>query len=326
MRLTSSLFRTPPPTVAVEIASHRVTAAQISLGGGSPSVTAVASEPLPPGAVVPSLTASNITDAPVVTAALRRLFGRLGAVPRRIGLAVPDSVAKVSLVRFEKLPPKAADVDQLIRFQVRKSAPFRVEEAQVAYSAAGTGPDGHGFVVTLARGDVVRQYEDVCVAAGTEPGLVELSTLNAINAVMAAPPPPVGDWLLVQVTPGYTSIAIVRGESLLFFRHRDIEEEGDLADLVHQTAMYYQDRLGGVSFSRAILAGAAASDGGLQGAEGVRRTIQERLRMPVETIDPRGAAALGSRMAVDQALLDMLAPLLGLLLKEHPTAPRRVGT
>ena len=52
----------------------------------------------------------------------------------------------------------------------------------------------------------------------------------------------VGDWLLVHVTPGLhdpdSSTA-----TLIFFRNRSDDAEGTLADVVHQTAMYYEDRL-----------------------------------------------------------------------------------
>ena len=35
-------------------------------------------------------------------------------------------------VRFEKIPAKAQDLDQLIRWQMRKAAPFKIEDAQVS--------------------------------------------------------------------------------------------------------------------------------------------------------------------------------------------------
>ncbi len=66
---------------------------------------------------------------------------------------------------------------------------------------------------------------------------------------------PAGDWLLVHIAPDYASIAILRGEHLIFFRNRAADGEGTLADLVHQTAMYYEDRLSGDGFSRVVLAG-----------------------------------------------------------------------
>jgi hypothetical protein len=42
-----------------------------------------------------------------------------------------------------------------------------------------------------------------------------------------------------------------------------------------------------------------------------------RLGTTVETIDPRPAIALADRIAVSPALLDTLAPVVGLLLRER---------
>ena len=50
-------------------------------------------------------------------------------------------------------------------------------------------------------------------------------------------------------------MAILRGDSLVFFRNRIADGEAGLADMVHQTAMYYEDRLERAGFSRVVLAG-----------------------------------------------------------------------
>jgi len=155
----ASLFATPPPPAAVEIAPRFVSAITTGSQGGAPIITAHAVEPLPPGAVTPALNGPNVQNPAVVAEAMKRAFGRLGSRPRRVALVVPDSVAKVSLVRLEKVPPRAEDLGQLIRFHVRKAAPFRIEDAQVTYSAGAAGPDGREFVVAVARTDLVREYE-----------------------------------------------------------------------------------------------------------------------------------------------------------------------
>ena len=86
--------------------------------------------------------------------------------------------------------------------------------------------------------------------------MVDLATFNVINAVLAGAGAPTGDWLLVNITADYASIALLRGPHLIFFRNRAADTEGTLADLVHQTAMYYEDRLNGAGFARVLLAGA----------------------------------------------------------------------
>src|SRR6266566_70087 len=126
MSLLSFLRESPGPSVAVEIASDHVSAARLELRAGQQILSAHATEWLPLGALVPSLTAGNIYDRPTVAAALGRVLDGVGR-PGRIGLVVPDLIAKVSLVRFEKVPVRAQDLDQLVRWPVRKTAPFAIE-------------------------------------------------------------------------------------------------------------------------------------------------------------------------------------------------------
>jgi hypothetical protein len=136
--------------------------------------------------------------------------------------------------------------------------------------------------------------------------------------VLAGAGAPVGDWLLVNIAADYTSIALLRGPNLIFFRNRAAETDGTLADLVHQSAMYYEDRLKGAGFSRVILSGASAAVAQQSSdIDELRRSLEDRLRTPVETVDPRTAAALTDRITAAPALLDALTPLVGLLLRDH---------
>jgi hypothetical protein len=180
-------------------------------------------------------------------------------------------------------------------------------------------PDGQEFVVTLARRDVVQEYEDLCAAHGAHAGIVDISTFNVINAVLAAgaAPEPSADWLLVNVAFDYTSIAILRGRNLIFFRSRSADSEGTLADLVHQTAMYYEDRLQGAGFSRVMLSGTSTASGDV---EEIGSSLQLRLGTAVAIVDPREAAALADRITVAPALLDALTPLVGLLVRGREAA------
>lgn len=287
--------------MAVEIARHRVSAATVSARDTGLSVSAHGIVPLPDGAVVPSLNAPNINDAAAVAGALRRAFEHLGTRPRKVALALPDSVAKVSLLRFEKVPERARDLDELVRWQVRKAAPFRIEDAQLSYTRGHIGPDGATeFIVVMARRDIVREYEAVCAELGAHAGIVDLATFNVVNAVLAGSQPPSGDWLLVHVSEEDATMAILRGEQLVFFRNRATDGEASLADMVHQTAMYYEDRLSGGGFGRVVLAGGAAAGTQIgHDAEYLRRALEQRLGTTVVTLP------------------DTLAPLVGLIARER---------
>ncbi len=309
-------------TVAVEIARHRISAASVTGRDGSLSVVAHGMDDLPPGAVVPSLNVANISDRKMVGEALQRLFEGMAIRPKRVALAIPDGVAKISLLRFEHVPDQPHDLDELIRWQVRKAAPFRIEDAQVSYLRGRRDADGSTeFVVVMARRDIVNEYEDVCAAAGAQAGVVDLTTLNVINSVLAGSHAPSGDWLLVHVAQEDATMAILRGEHLVSFRHRSADGEAGLADLVHQTAMYYEDRLSGSGFSRVVLAGAGGSGAddrqAREDAAYLREALEQRLGAKVDPIDPRHAATLADRISARADLLDSLAPLVGLLVRER---------
>lgn len=304
-----SLTDADAPDVAVEIAAGRVTAALVESRGGKPVVAIHTLEPISPSALGPSLTAANAHERAVVMTALNRVLERVGR-PRRVALVVPDAIAKVSLVKLETVPARAADLEQLMRFHVRKAAPFPIDEAQVSFVRGLPAADGQEFIVSLARRSVIEEYEGLCAEAGAHAGIVDLATLNVINAVLAGADAPQDDWLLIQVASDSASIAILRGPHVIFFRNRSADADGTLADLVHQTGIYYEDRLKGVALTRAILCGPGYGDD-------VRLEIQERLAVPIETVDPRHAAALTDRISASPALLDTLAPLVGILLRDR---------
>ena len=307
-----------PPAAAIEINTRRVTAAVIADQGGSRVLTSFAGAPLAPGVVDAALNAPNVHDAAALTAAIRTVLDGLSSRPKRIALVLPDTVGKLSLVRFEKVPARADDLDQLIRWQVRKAAPFKIEDAQVSWVPGIVPPEGgREYIVTVARRDIIQSYERACEAAGAYPGIVDLATVNLINAVLGTDnrAAPNADWLLVHVASDYSTMAVIRGSSVIFFRARGSDKDDDLADLVHQTAMYHEDRLGGGGFARVVLAGASLR--GPDISDRLRRELETRLGTRVEALDFRGAVALRDRIAAAPELLDSLAPAIGLILRER---------
>lgn len=311
-RLTSWLA-SPPPDAAVELGADAVSAAAVGTRGSETVVEAFAYEPLPSGALTPTLSGQNISNTAAVVSALQTVVSRLGTRPRRIALVVPDVAARVSLIKFDQVPSKRDDLDQLVRWHMKKSAPFPVEEASVTFApGAFTGDGGREFVVAMARRDAVREYEGVCEQAGLHAGIVDISSFSLVNCFLAAGRVPTGDWLVVHMRSDYTSILIMRGGDVIFFRNKP-EGDGDpFADLVHQTTMYYQDRLSGQGFSRVLVGGTGRTGTDVEVA---RRGLEERLGTPVEPIDPTRLALLPDRLWAAPENMGRVAPLVGMLLR-----------
>jgi type IV pilus assembly protein PilM len=313
MSAFSNWMAGPPADAAVAIAPESIAVAVLGAQGANVHVQGYAIEPLPPGALVASLTATNVVDAGAVAAALRSAVERLGGRPRRVALIVPDPIARVSLVRFDRVPARHEDLEQLIRWQVRKSAPFPVEDAALTFApGAATDDGGREFVAVLARRNIVREYEGVCEAQGMHAGLVDLSTFSVVNLLLASDPVPGGDRLVVHVRPEYTSIAILRRDEMIFFRSLSEADAEALVNVVHQTTMYYQDRLAGRGFREVRLGGLGGNAAAL---DTIRRSLEERLAVQVQPIDPTRTAALPGRIAASGELLATLAPLVGTLMR-----------
>ena len=310
-RLTR-LFAAPAPAAGIEIAVDRVTGVVLDRGR---RVAAAVSRPLPPGALSPAANAANLVEPDTVGGVVREVREALPGAPRRVALVVPDSAAKVSLLRFEKAPSRPAELEQLVRWRVRKTTPFRIEDAQVA-CAPGARVDGGGreFIVSLMRRDIVEEYEGACARGGGHAGVVDLASFSLINAALAGGPPADADWLLVHAAEGYWSIAVVRHGHLILFRHRPAGGgDDDLVDLVHQTTMYYEDRLGGGGYDRVLLAvsreGATAGD-----AAHVRRLIAAHLDAAVT---PIAVNRSGGPSPADGLLPGVVAAPAGLLAREQ---------
>jgi len=317
-RSSRSWWAPQPPSVAIEIAAGRVSVVEVGgVGSAGLEVLGCASERLPGDAVQPALSGVNIADARVVASAISKACEKAGIrVPKKAALIVPDTVARVSLLSFEELPARAADVEQLMRWQIKKALPFPVEEALVTPVVTHRAPGATSVAAVAAHRDVIGQYEAALGLVGIHAGLVDIASFNVLNAVLSAGTAPAGDWLLLCLSAESTALAIVRQGVLSFYRHRLSVDDEPIGALVHQTAMYHVDRLGGTGFSRVMLCGASWSERG----EAIRREVSDRLSVQTDIVDVRAAATLRDRIVPTPDVLDALAAPLGVLLRERRVA------
>jgi len=158
----------PHPAVVLEIAQTHVAAAQWDAQGRKLEGHAI--EEIPAGAIQPSAVETNIANADAVQAALAMVLNRLGATSGNVALLVPDPVVRVFILPFDSFPRREEDAIPMLRFRLKKSVPFDVEETVVSFMRQN-GKDGGAEVVTaLARQRVLREYEALAEGAGLSPG------------------------------------------------------------------------------------------------------------------------------------------------------------
>lgn len=229
------------PPAAVEISPEGVLAAALPAAGQTP---VYAFEALPESFVVPGIEEPNLRAPEAVTNAIRSALDQVSPRSRVTTLVLPDTLVRVFMLEFDTLPAKRAEALPVMRFRLRKSVPFDVEQAGVSYQILSQAKDQCKVLAAVIPGPVLAEYEAVVRAAGYEPGavlpssLAAIETVDAMEAVLAAN----------LSTRGITTL-IANGQELLLYRYLELPEDaGERAREIERTVAvataYYEDRLG----------------------------------------------------------------------------------
>jgi len=227
------------PQIACEIAADRVLAGRVSASGQILEV--YAARELAPGSVVPDLTEPNLRQPEAVREALREVLDEVAGRSKDVIAVLPDAAARVMLLDFDTLPPNAREADGVVRFRLKKSLPFDVEQAKVSYVSQPAKETGVRVVAAVVMTKVLEEYETAFRDAGYIPGVVVPSMIAAMGAAQASRPT-----LVVKVDARSTSIAIMDQEQLLLFRTlenmRGVTITGEqLAEDVYPSVVFFQD-------------------------------------------------------------------------------------
>ncbi len=168
----------PHPPVVVEVAQSHVAAARWSHTGRQ--LASVAVESLAPGSLMPSPVENNITQPEAVRSAFRSVLNRVLDHGAPIALLIPDPVVRLFILSFEGLTRRSQDALPLLRWRLKKSVPFDVEETVLSWTRQ-TGNGGNLEIVTaVARQRIIREYEEIAESAGAQSTVVLSSTLATL--------------------------------------------------------------------------------------------------------------------------------------------------
>lgn len=227
------------PGLACEITPDGVLAAR----GTAPGQVVMSFAPVAADVVEPGLAGSNFADQAAVVAALRQALNDVAQREKQLTLVVPDAAVRVLILDFDSLPSKIQDALPIVRFRLRKLAPFDVEDAAVSYQIMRQDPETTRALVTVMPAAIRAEYESVVREAGYEPGVVLPSTLASLAAL------PTGDAALVINRNHQTlTTAITNGNELLLHRTLELSanepsRRDDLTQAVSVAAAYFEDTL-----------------------------------------------------------------------------------
>jgi type IV pilus assembly protein PilM len=290
-RIDRWLHAMPHPSLVVEIAPGHVAAAR--WGSGHGDLEDVVVESLPVGSVMPSPVESNINQPDAVRGALRRVFNRIPAHGAAVALLVPDPVVRVFILPFENLPRRADEALPLLRWRLKKSVPFDVDETVVSWMRQQGRDGGLELLTAVARQRIVREYEEIVESAGAPIGVLLSSTLAALPLLEER-----GATLLVRLSGKSLTSVIVHDANLCVYRSTDMPADVALLepqvvlDEIFPALAYYQDNWN-APVDRVRLAGFGARE------QVFRAALASELRVTVGSMGEAEAAETLSEPARD---------------------------
>jgi len=232
------------PAAACEISPEGVVAAATP-AVGQKAVYAV--EPLGENSVTPGLLESNLVNPAAVSAAIRTALGQVQPRVKAVTVVVPDSSVRVFVLDFDTLPARQDEALPVLRFRLRKSVPFDVEQAGISYQVLTEGSarteKQWKVLAAIMPGPVLAEYEGAVRSAGFEPGVVlpvSLAVLAAIESQEAV--------LAVNLSAQALTTSIVAGSDILLYRTVELPADADgqkteVQRAVAVAAAFFEDKL-----------------------------------------------------------------------------------
>lgn len=267
----------PPPDHVFEITEH-------ALAAVSPR------RPAPPNqellaerGLSASPSAPNLLKPQSYSALLPRLTGEPVARRGRAALAIPDYAVRMAILDFEEFPSGEAERAALVRFRLRKSVPFPIDEARVSYSVQlQEAKRVEVLAVAIAR-PILEEYEAVFTGAGYRVGLV---TPSSIAVLPLCPPGERGLTVLAKAAESTLTVLLLDEGHVRLVRCIDIGEHEAGRDpetvlsLLQQTVAYAEDQIGQPA-ARLLLCGFGAE------TEALGKLAEEEFRLPWATLRSR---------------------------------------
>ncbi len=191
---------------------------------------------------MPSAVETNLVNLIAVKSAFESVCSRLRAKNEDVAILVPDPVVRVFVQHFDEFPRSPQEAVPMLRWKLKKSVPFEVEETLISYMRQAPREGGVDVVTALGRLRIVREYEALAENLGLNPGVVLSSSLAAVSLLSDHRPT-----MLARIAGQALTTVIVRDGVLCGYRCTELPVSGTLLtpqmllEEIYPVAAYYQD-------------------------------------------------------------------------------------
>ena len=249
------LVTEPPPDYVFEISEY-------GLAQASPRT------PLQPRvetslerSLAPSPSSPNVLRPQWFREAVARFAANPAQRRQTAALVIPDYAVRMAILDFQDFPAAEADRLALLRFRLRKSVPFHIEEARISYAVQNQEAKNFEVLAVAIARPILEEYEALFLEHGLRVGLVTPSLLASLPLFRT--PDASGLVLVAKISGTTVSVLLLENDRLRLIRSLDLSlgdtaSAGANADavlpLVQQTLAFAEDQIG-IKVTRILLCG-----------------------------------------------------------------------
>lgn len=200
-------------------------------------------------AAAASPNAPNLLKPQLYRDALTRVLPA-GVAGRRSGaaLVIPDYAVRMSVIDLEQFPSSEAERLALLRFRLRKTVPFHIEDAQLSYSIQLNLPKQVEVLTVAIARPILEEYETLLTAAGFKVGMVTPSSIAVLPLCTQADR---GISIVAKAAGSTLTVLLLDGPRVRLVRCVDLADENQslprdeqvVIPILQQTLAYAEDQL-----------------------------------------------------------------------------------
>lgn len=234
----AQFLKDPPPDYIFELSEEGIALARrgrpLQLGFRKLSPGVIEASPLKDNVLKPGELAQELKSMTPEADSRKR---------RRAALILPDYCGRVVVLDFDAFPSDHQEQLSLVRFRIKKSVPFDVEEAAISFYPQPVSGNGKKYEVVAAvlSLEILARYEAPFRSLGFHPGFVTLSPLAGLELVRHS-----GIAVMAKRNGRALSVSVLHEGRLKLMRsvELDYQTEEEMAAVLYPTFAFVEDEMG----------------------------------------------------------------------------------
>lgn len=239
--LQKYLFTPHAPNTAAGFTDDSFSVVDLRRGRGAFSLTSSAVTELPRGILSAAFDEPNIQNRDEL---IDIMLGTVEAAglrnKKRWSVALPEGAARTFIVTLESKPTSRKELTEVLSWKIERVIAAPASELRVSRQRLSREAGQERYLVTVAREEVIAEYEEIFEAVGWQAGLIAPRHLGEAQWLMWADS--TGEGMMISANRSGFSGVIVKGGEPVMVRVSACEPEARIDEL-HRFALYYRDRV-----------------------------------------------------------------------------------